>query len=143
MWTAQRRPRIFVTQPVSETALRRLRAVATVKMFPDASRIIPKRTLLQAVRRSDILFCLLHHKIDRAVVTANPQLRLIAAQSITPSNIDVAAATQRRIPVTVTAPVTTEATADLHFGLKLAVARRIVEGERAGRGGELPRRPTA
>jgi glyoxylate reductase len=138
MWTAQRRPRIFVTQPVSETALKRLRAAATVKVFPDASRITPKRTLLQAVRRSDILFCLLHDKIDRAVVTANPQLRLIAAQSITPSNIDVGAATQRRIPVTVTAPVTTEATADLNFGLMLAVARRILEGDRTVHAGKFP-----
>jgi len=138
MSTAQRRPRIFVTQPVSETALKRLRAVATVKVFPDARRIIPKRTLLQAVRRSDILFCLLHDKIDRAVVTANPQLRLIAAQSITPSNIDVEAATQRRIPVTVTAPITTEATADLNFGLMLAVARRILEGDRTVRAGKFP-----
>lgn len=127
-----------MTQPVSETALKRLRAVATVKVFPDASRIIPKRTLLQAVRRSDILFCLLHDKIDRAVVTANPQLRLIAAQSITPSNIDVEAATQRRIPVTVTAPITTEATADLNFGLMLAVARRILEGDRTVRDGKFP-----
>jgi len=127
-----------VTQPVSETALKRLRAVAKVKVFPDASRIIPKRTLLQAVRRSDILFCLLHDKIDRAVVTANPQLRLIAAQSITPSNIDVAAATEQRIPVTVTAPITTEATADLNFGLMLAVARRILEGDRAVRAGKFP-----
>jgi glyoxylate reductase len=138
MWTAQRRPRIFVTQPVSETALKRLRAVATVKVFPDARRIIPKRTLLQAARRSDILFCLLHDKIDRAVVNANPQLRLIAAQSITPSNIDVEAATQRRIPVTVTAPITTEATADLNFGLMLAVARRILEGDRTVRAGKFP-----
>ena len=138
MWTAQRRPRLFVTQPVSETALKRLRAVATVKVFPDASRIIPKRTLLQAVHRSDILFCLLHDKIDRAVVTANPQLRLIAAQSITPSNIDVEAATQRRIPVTVTAPITTEATADLNFGLMLAVGRRILEGDRTVRAGKFP-----
>jgi glyoxylate reductase len=138
MWTAQRRPRIFVTQPVSETALKRLHAVATLKVFPDASRIIPKRTLLQAVHGSDILFCLLHDKIDRAVVTANPQLRLIAAQSITPSNIDVEAATQRRIPVTVTAPITTEATADLNFGLMLAVGRRILEGDRTVRAGKFP-----
>jgi glyoxylate reductase len=138
MWTSQRRPRIFVTQPVSETALKRLRAVAKVKVFPDASRIIPERTLLQEVRHADILFCLLHDKIDRAVVTANPQLRLVAAQSITPSNIDVKAATQRRIPVTVTAPVTTEATADLNFGLMLAVARRILEGDRAVRAGKFP-----
>ena len=138
MWTAQRRPRIFVTQPVSETALSRLRTAARVKVFADASRIIPKRTLLNEVRRADILFCLLHDKIDRAVVTANPQLLLIAAQSITPSNIDVATATERRIPVTVTAPITTEATADLNFGLMLAVARRVLEGDRTVRAGKFP-----
>jgi glyoxylate reductase len=138
MWTAQRRPRIFVTQPVSETALKRLRAVGQVKVFADASRIIPKRTLIEGVRRADVLFCLLHDQIDRAVVTANPELRLIAAQSITPSNIDVEAATERRIPVTVTAPITTEATADLNFGLMLAVARRILEGDRTVRAGKFP-----
>jgi glyoxylate reductase len=90
------------------------------------------------VRKADILFCLLHDTIDRAVITANPNLRLIAAQSITPSNIDVAAATEQRIPVTVTAPVTTEATADLTFGLMLALARRMVEGDRMVRAGKFP-----
>jgi glyoxylate reductase len=65
-------------------------------------------------------------------------LRLIAAQSITPSNIDVEAATGRRIPVTVTAPITTEATADLNFGLMLAVARRMLEGDRTVRAGKFP-----
>jgi len=132
------RARIFVTQPVSERALKRLRAVASVKVFPDASRIIPKRTLIDAVRKTDILFCLLHDQIDRTVVIANPNLRLIAAQSITPSNIDVAAATERRIPVTVVPPVTTEATADLAFALMLAVARRMVEGDRLARAGRFP-----
>jgi glyoxylate reductase len=132
------RPRIFVTQPVSDHALKRLRAVANVEVYPDASRIIAKRALIAAVRKADILFCLLHDKIDRAVVTANPDLRLIAAQSITPSNIDVAAATERRIPVTVTAPITTEATADMTFGLMLAVARRMIEGDRLARAGIFP-----
>ena len=90
------------------------------------------------MRKADILFCLLHDTIDRAVIAANPDLRLIAAQSITPSNIDVAAATARRIPVTVTAPITTEATADLNFGLMIAVARRMVEGDRLARAGKFP-----
>jgi glyoxylate reductase len=132
------RPRIFVTQPVSEHALKRLRAVARVAVFADSSRIIPKPTLIAEVRKADILFCLLHDKIDRAVIEANPDLRLIAAQSITPSNIDVEAATARRIPVTVTAPVTTEATADLTLGLMLAVARRMIEGDCMARAGKFP-----
>jgi len=56
--------------------------------------------------------CLLHDRIDVSVIAANPKLRAIAAQSISPSNIDVDAATERRIRSRRSA-VTTEATADL------------------------------
>jgi glyoxylate reductase len=132
------KPRVFVTQPIAESALKRLRALANVKVFPDDSRIIPHRALVAAVRKADILFCLLHDKIDRSVITANPKLLHVAAQSITPSNIDVAEATARRIPVTVVPPVTTEATADLTFGLMLAVSRRMLEGDRLVRAGKFP-----
>jgi glyoxylate reductase len=133
-----RKPRIFVTQPVADSAIRRLRALGSVKVFPNDSRIIPHRTLVQAVKKADILFCLLHDTIDRAVIAANPELRHIAAQSISPSNIDVREATARGIPVTVVPPVTTEATADLTFGLMLAAARRMVEGDRLVRAGKFP-----
>ncbi|MFL6796245.1 MAG: NAD(P)-dependent oxidoreductase [Xanthobacteraceae bacterium] len=132
------RPVIFVTQPVAKSAIARLREVGTVKINPDATRIMAKKPLIDAVRRCDILFCLLHDRIDRSVVTANPKLRLIAAQSISPSNIDVAAATAHRLPVTVVPPVTTEATADLTFALMLAVGRRLVEGDRLVRAGKFP-----
>ena len=132
------KPRVFVTQPIAESAMKRLRALGSVKVFPDDSRIIPHKTLIAAVNKADILFCLLHDKIDRAVIAANPKLRHVAAQSISPSNIDVAEATKRGIPVTVVPPVTTEATADLTFGLMLAVARRMVEGDRLVRAGKFP-----
>ena len=132
------KPRIFVTQPVADSAIKRLRAMGSVKIFADDSRIIPHKTLISAVRKADILFCLLHDKIDRAVIAANPKLRAIAAQSISPSNIDVAEATARGIPVTVVPPVTTEATADLTFGLMLAAARRMMEGDRLVRAGKFP-----
>jgi glyoxylate reductase len=132
------KPRIFVTQPIAVSALKRLRAIANVKIFPDDSRIIPRRALIAAVKKADILFCLLHDKIDRAVIAANPKLRHIAAQSISPSNIDVAEATKRGIPVSVAPPMTTESTADMTFGLMLAVARRMIEGDRLVRAGKFP-----
>ncbi len=132
------KPRIFVTQPVADRAIKRLKALGRVTIFPDDGRIIPHSTLVQAVRKADILFCLLHDKIDAAVVRANPKLRHIAAQSISPSNIDVAAATALGIPVTCVPPVTTEATADLAFGLMLAVARRMAEGDKLVRAGKFP-----
>jgi glyoxylate reductase len=132
------KPRIFVTQPIADSAVKRLRALGRVKVFPDDSRIIPHRALIGSVKQADILFCLLHDKIDKAVVTANPKLRLIAAQSITPSNIDVATATALGIPVTCVRALTTEATADLTLGLMLAAARRMVEGDRLTRAGKFP-----
>jgi glyoxylate reductase len=132
------RPRIFVTQPVADSALKRLRAVANVKVHADSSKIVPKRALIAALRESDILFCLLHDQIDRAVIAANPALRAICAQSITPSNIDVAAATTRGIPVTCVPALTTEATADMCWALLMAAARRVVEADRAVRRGKFP-----
>ena len=132
------KPRIFVTQPVADSATKRLKAIGRVTVFPDDSTIIPHAKLVKAVRKADILFCLLHDKIDTAIVKANPKLRMIAAQSITPSNIDVATATSLGIPVTCVPPVTTEATADITFGLILAAARRMIEGDKMVRAGKFP-----
>jgi len=58
------------------------------------------------------------------VLAANPKLLAVASMSITPDAIDVAEATRRGIPVTVIPPVVHEATADIAFGLMLAVAKR-------------------
>jgi glyoxylate reductase len=132
------RPRIFITQPVAASAIERLRAVADVELNPDSLHIITKSELLEKVPRLDILFCLLHDRVDRDVIAAGARLRAIASMKITPSDIDVAAATARRIPVTVIAPIVTEATADIHFALLLAVARRVVEGDRLVRQGVFP-----
>jgi glyoxylate reductase len=138
MRSSPARPRIFVTQPVAKSAIARLRKVATVKVNPESSRIIPKKALVAAVRNSDILFSLLHDRIDRDVIAANPALRAIASQSITPDNIDVAEATRRKIPVTVVPAIVAEATADINFGLMLMVARRMVEGDRMVHKGQFP-----
>src|SRR5487761_1962480 len=120
------RPRIFITQPVAHSAIARLQGVAAVDFNPDSARIPSKDEMLAAVRQHDILFCLLQDCVDAEVIAANPGLRMIASMKITPSDIDVAAATARRIPVTVIPPVVTEATADIHFALLLAVARRAL-----------------
>jgi glyoxylate reductase len=131
-------PRIFVTQPIPKNALARLREAGNVELNPDATHIITKPELMAALRQNDYLLCLLHDRVDAEVINTNPNLRLIASMAITPAGIDVAAATARRIPVTTLPPFVTEATADLHWALLLAVARRVVEGDRALRSGIFP-----
>jgi len=132
------RPRVFVSQPIAPSALDRLRTIADVKINTDSSKIIAKGKLIAAVKKCDILFSLLHDKIDRAVLAANPKLRAIASMSITPDNIDLAEATKRGIVVTVVPPIVAESVADLHIGLMIAVARRMVEGDRSVRASRFP-----
>jgi glyoxylate reductase len=124
------RPRVFVTQPIAESALARLRAVADVEVNTDSGRVLPKDRLIEAVKRCDILLSLLHDTVDRDVLTANPQLKAVSSMNITQDRIDLAAATELGIPVTNIPAIVTDATADIGFGLLLAVARNIVLGDR-------------
>ena len=133
-----RRPRIFVTQPISASALDRIKAVADVSINLDDSRILPKEALLAGVVACDFLLSLMHDRIDRSIIAANPNLRAIASMAVTPSDIDIDEATRRGIVVTTVPPLVTESTADLCFGLVLAVARRIVEGDKLVRRGVFP-----
>jgi glyoxylate reductase len=132
------KPKVFVTQPVAESALARLRAIADVEVNPDSSKVIAKADLCAGVARNDILMTLLHDCIDADVIASNPNLRAINAMVITPDLIDVAAATKRKIPITNIPAIVTDATADICFGLLLAVARRIVEGDKLFRAGVYP-----
>jgi glyoxylate reductase len=132
------RPAIFVTQPIPEGALARLRAAGEVELNPDPLHIPSKTELLAAVRRAEYLVCLLHDRVDGDVIAAGSRLKLIASMAIVPAGVDVESATARRIPVTTIPPLVTEATADLHWALLLAVARRVVEGDQALRGGVFP-----
>ncbi|HYM92461.1 MAG TPA: D-glycerate dehydrogenase [bacterium] len=130
--------RVYLTQPIAEQALARLRAAAEVEMNPDPLHMVTREELLAGVRRADVLFCLLHDRVDAGVLEANANLRLVASMAITPANIDVAAATARGIPVTVIPPLVTEATADLAFALILATARRVVAADGLLRSGVFP-----
>ena len=132
------RHRVFITQPVAASAIARLQGITKVEWNHDATHIMTKDEIIEAVRGHDILFCLLSDRVDADVIAANRSLSMIATMKITPSDIDVAAATARGIPVSVVPPIVTEATADLHFAILLAVARRVVEGDKLLREGVFP-----
>ena len=66
----------------------------------------------------------------------NPELKLIANYAVGFNNIDVAAATEKKIPVTNTPGVLTETTADLTWALLMGISRRIVEADNFMRSGK-------
>lgn len=102
--------------------------------FADPVPGLRARVARRPRRDVDGILCLLTDRID---LTRFPKLRAVANVAVGYDNIDVAEARRRGIVVTNTPGVLTEATADLAFGLMLAAARRIVEGDRFMRSGKF------
>ncbi len=68
--------------------------------------------------------------VDRQVIASAPRLRVISTMSVGLDHIDLDAARQRQIVVTVT-PVLSDAVADLVMALMIMLSRRIPQGMRA------------
>jgi lactate dehydrogenase-like 2-hydroxyacid dehydrogenase len=63
---------------------------------------------------------------NRALIAALPKLEVISVFGVGTDNVDLAAARERRIPVTNTPGILTDEVADLAIGLMLASARQII-----------------
>lgn len=124
------KPKVFVTRVIPNKGLDIVRDFCDVDLWP--GELPPTRgELVQHVRGIDGLLCLLTDRIDGKVMDeAGPQLKVISNHAVGFDNIDVPAATARKIPVGNTPGVLTDATADFAFSLLMAVARRIPEAER-------------
>ncbi|MDZ4857539.1 MAG: D-glycerate dehydrogenase [Candidatus Hydrogenedentes bacterium] len=131
--------RIFVARRIPDTGLDMLYEAfgkKNVTVFPE-DRIITREELLAGVKGADAILPILTDRIDGEVLdAAGPQLRIVANFAVGYNNIDMPAATSRKIPITNTPGVLTDSTADLTFALILAVARRIGDGERMVRANE-------
>lgn len=103
----------------------------------EEDRVIPREVLLERVKGADAILSLLTDKIDGEVMdAAGPQLKLISNYAVGYDNIDVPAAAQRKIYVSNTPGVLTEAVAEHTFALLLAIARRIPESDQFIRAGK-------
>jgi glyoxylate reductase len=100
-------------------------------------RGVPDSAWLEAnIGDKDALIVTLSNRVDRKLIDAGHKLKVIGTYSVGYDHIDVRYARERKIRVTYTPDVLTGATADLIFGLLLAVSRRIAEGDafiRSGR----------
>ncbi|MBM3214481.1 D-glycerate dehydrogenase [Candidatus Poribacteria bacterium] len=127
---------IYVTRRLPQPALDRLAEVFDVEVNPD-DRVLEKREIIDHVGGKDALLCLLTDTIDAEIMDAGDRLRVLSNYAVGFNNIDVAAATARRLPVTNTPGVLTETSADLAMALLLCAARRISEGDRLTRAGRF------
>ncbi|HKJ37340.1 MAG TPA: D-glycerate dehydrogenase [Anaerolineales bacterium] len=130
------KPKVFVTRIIPDKGLDLVKDFCDVDLWTDD--LPPSRDeLLKRVKGVDGLLCLLTERIDSEVMeTAGSQLKVISNYAVGFDNIDVTAATERKIPVGNTPDVLTDATADFSFALMMNAGRRILEGDRYVREGK-------
>ena len=124
------KPRVFVTRLIPEKGLLPILEAAEVEFWQDEAPP-PYAVLQEKIKDIDGLLCLLTDRIDASLInSAGPSLKVISQYAVGHDNINVKAATARRIPVGNTPGVLTDATADFTWALLLAAARRVAEGDR-------------
>lgn len=129
------KPKVFLTRKLPVEAMERLKVLTELEMNQE-DRVLTKAELIEGIKGKDALLCLLTDQIDKDILTANPNLKIVANYAVGYNNIDVEAATALGIPVSNTPGVLTETSADLAFALLMAVSRRIVEADRFTRTGQ-------
>jgi glyoxylate reductase len=123
-------PKIAVTRWIPDDAVKLLAEAGDVAVSP-ADRPLTTDELHEFVAGADAVVGMLHDRLDGALAdAAGPGLKVVANVAVGYDNVDVPALAGRGIVVTNTPGVLTDATADLAFGLLLAITRRLGEGER-------------
>ncbi len=131
--------KVLVTGPIPEEALHLLRSSPSIELVGPRVPPFGRSRLIAAARGVDGILATFTDRVDVEVL-ATPSLRVVANVGVGFDNIDVQAATQRGIMVTNTPhPALVETTADAAWALILAVARRVVEGDRWVRSGRWRR----
>jgi glyoxylate reductase len=128
-------PPVLLTRRIPAAVFSRLEAACDVDLY-DGPSPLPADELKRRLAGKRALICVLTDRVDGGVLDAAPELEIVANIAVGYDNIDVPAAKSRKVVVTNTPDVLTEATAELTWGLILAAARRITEGDRLVRRGE-------
>ncbi len=129
------KPRVFVARRIPDEGLDPIREACELELWDDELPP-PREDLLRAVAGCAGILTLLTDLVDDELLdAAGGQLRVVSDLAVGYDNVDVPACTRRVVAVGNTPGVLTETTADLAFGLLMAGARRIAEGDRLVRAG--------
>ncbi len=120
--------KVLVTYNLFREGLEKL-ATEFDLIFP-TGKTFSKEELFAHIKDSDALLSMFNLPVNKELIDAGNNLKIIANYGVGYDNIDVAYASQKGIVVTNTPDPVVEPTAELAFALMSAVARRIPECDR-------------
>lgn len=124
------RPKVYITRRLPQAALDIVASACEYEVWDHEEQPVPRATLLAALHEADGVLTLLSERVDGELLDAAPRLKVVANMAVGYDNVDVPELTRRGVILTNTPDVLTEATADVAWGLMLAAARRVVEGQK-------------
>ncbi|GAB4170864.1 MAG: glyoxylate reductase [Calditrichia bacterium] len=128
--------KVLLTHSILPEPIDKLKQFYQVDVLTD-SISLDKELLIKKIPEYDALLCLLSDPIDREVLDAAKNLKIIANYAVGYNNIDIEYAGQKGIVVTNTPDVLTDATADLTWALIMAVSRKTYPAEQFTREGKF------
>lgn len=130
------KPKVLVTGRLPDQIMKSLSGHCDIEANV-MDRPMETDAILASIADKEGLLSMITDRVDAGLMERAPRLRIISQMAVGYNNIDVDAATRRGIAVTNTPGVLTDATAELAFALLLAVARRVVEGDKMVREGRF------
>lgn len=117
--------RVFVSREIPTLGIDLLRHQGfSVKVWHE-DRPMTQEELIQEAKQADILLSLGENKIDSYFLNECKHLKMISQFAVGYDNINIPEATALGIPVGNTPGVLADATADIAFGLMIAVSRKF------------------
>ncbi|ERS94309.1 2-hydroxyacid dehydrogenase family protein [Staphylococcus simulans] len=125
--------KVYIAGPIPQVGLDILEKNNIEVDMYDGPGVVDQETLKNGVKDADALISILSTNVDKDVIAAGENLKVIANYGAGFNNVDIECAESKGIYVTNTPGVSTRSTAELTFALVLAVARRIAEGDQLSR----------
>ena len=131
--------KVIVPEHIDESGIKVLEASNLVEtIYYDDKPVSPdvyagdlKETFAVLVRIKDF---------NREMIQSAPNLKIIAKHGVGVDNIDVATATERKIPVTITSTGNSDAVADHALGFMLSLSRNLPKADSDLKSGQFTRR---
>jgi len=129
------KPKVLITREIPSPGIELLKTECEVEVNYE-DRALTRQELLTKSSDKDAIICLLTEKINSEFFDAAPNIKGVANYAVGYDNLDVNEATKRKIPLSNTPDVLTDATAEMAWALLFAVSRRVVESDLFLRSGQ-------
>lgn len=117
--------KVFVTRDIPSIGIDLLKKEGFIVSFWPHDRPIPATEQVKEAKKANAVLCISTDKIDKEFLNECKHLDIISQFAAGYDNIDVAEATKLGIPLGYAPGAMSEATADIAFGLMIAVSRKF------------------